>query len=99
MSFPELSALSGVELAEKIRTREVSPVEVVDAALARIDRLDPRLNSFVTVMRQQARADAQAAERELAEGHYRGPLHGLPVCHKDICDVAGVKMKTITRAE
>ncbi|MHB1133284.1 MAG: amidase [Chloroflexota bacterium] len=97
MSTTDLSMLSGAQLAAKVRTREVSPVEVVDAALARIEHLEPRLNAFVTVMTEQARAAAQTAEHEIAAGNYRGPLHGLPVCHKDICDVAGVKTTASSR--
>jgi aspartyl-tRNA(Asn)/glutamyl-tRNA(Gln) amidotransferase subunit A len=74
-----------------LRTRKVSPVELTTASLARIDRLNPTLNAFITVMHEQALADARAAEREVARGR-RGPLHGIPIALKDLFDTAGVKL-------
>ena len=73
-----------------MRARTVSPVEVTEAHLARIERLNPALNAFVTVMADEARAAARAAEAELAAGRWRGPLHGVPIGLKDIFDTAGV---------
>ena len=78
------------DAAELVRTREVSPVELTQACLGRIAAIEPRLNAFVTVTPESALAEARTAEREIAEGAYRGPLHGIPVSLKDLFDVAGV---------
>jgi aspartyl-tRNA(Asn)/glutamyl-tRNA(Gln) amidotransferase subunit A len=78
------------QLSAAIRARDVTPIEVADAYLRRIERVDPSLNAYITVLADQARQAAQAAEAELAAGHYRGPLHGVPVGVKDLFDVAGV---------
>ncbi|HEX2280294.1 MAG TPA: amidase, partial [Thermomicrobiales bacterium] len=80
----DLCDLPLLDVAEKIRTRQVSPVEVTERVLARIDALDDTLNAFITVLSEQARHEALVAEREIAEGHYRGPLHGVPVSIKDL---------------
>jgi len=74
-----------VELGEQIRARRVSPVEVTSAALDRISRLDGALKSFSTVTAEAALAAARIAGEELAEGRWRGPLHGVPVAVKDLC--------------
>ncbi|GGM14766.1 amidase [Streptomyces fumigatiscleroticus] len=75
--------------ADAIRQRRLSPVELVDSVLARIERVEPRLGAFVTVTAQRARRAAREAEREIAAGHHRGPLHGIPMGLKDLIDVAG----------
>jgi len=87
----DLAALSMVEAGELLRTRKVSPSELTNACLARIDRLNPVLNAFITVMREEALADAKAAEAEIGRGRRRGPLHGIPIALKDLFDTAGVK--------
>jgi len=87
----ELAALSLWDAAEQLRGRKVSPVELTSACLARIERLNPVLNAFITVTRDQALADAKAAEEEIARGRRRGPLHGIPIALKDLFDTAGVK--------
>jgi aspartyl-tRNA(Asn)/glutamyl-tRNA(Gln) amidotransferase subunit A len=79
------------ELATLLRTREISPVEVVDACLARIETLNRTLNAFVTVLRDEAREQAKAAEAEMLAGKWRGPLHGVPVGIKDFYDTANVR--------
>ena len=79
------------ELSEQIRRREVSPVEIARECLARIEKLNPRLNAFVTLMADSALAAAQAAETEIARGRWRGPLHGIPIALKDLIDTAGVR--------
>ncbi len=76
--------------SEEIRTRELSPVELTRQCLSRIERLNPVLNAFITVTADQALEDAQRAEAEIASGHYRGPLHGMPIGLKDLYDTAGV---------
>src|SRR5258708_30630929 len=82
--------LTIAEASRLIEKRELSPVELVDSRLDRIARLDGRLNSFIRVLADQARADARAAEAEIAAGKYRGPLHGIPIGLKDIYETAGV---------
>jgi aspartyl-tRNA(Asn)/glutamyl-tRNA(Gln) amidotransferase subunit A len=79
------------ELAERVRAKEVSPVEATEASLERIERLNPKLNAYITVTAEQALAEARAAEQEIASGRYRGPLHGVPVGVKDLCDTKGVR--------
>jgi len=74
-----------------IQQREVSPVELVEAYLRRIDEIDGTLKAYVTVVADQALADARAAETEIAGGNYRGPLHGVPIGLKDLYDTAGVR--------
>jgi aspartyl-tRNA(Asn)/glutamyl-tRNA(Gln) amidotransferase subunit A len=79
------------ELSRRIHEQTVSPVEVVDACLKRIETLNPTLNAFITVMADDAREQAKAAEVEIQAGKWRGPLHGLPVAVKDFFDTAGVR--------
>lgn len=79
------------ELSKLIREQKVSPLEVVDACLKRIDRLNPKLNAFITILTDQAREQAQLAEAEIKSGIWRGPLHGIPVGIKDFYDTAGIK--------
>jgi aspartyl-tRNA(Asn)/glutamyl-tRNA(Gln) amidotransferase subunit A len=76
-------------IAEQIRTRQVSPIELAEQALAAIEQLDPQLNAFQLVLAERARAAAVQAEHEIAAGQYRGPLHGVPVAIKDLLDLAG----------
>jgi aspartyl-tRNA(Asn)/glutamyl-tRNA(Gln) amidotransferase subunit A len=87
----DLHWLSIAEAGRLLESREVSPVELVDASLARIEALDGKLNAFVTLMADEARKEAKEAAGEIANGRYRGPLHGIPVGLKDIFDVAGVR--------
>jgi aspartyl-tRNA(Asn)/glutamyl-tRNA(Gln) amidotransferase subunit A len=82
--------LTIAEAARLIEKRELSPVELLDSRLERIARLDDRLNSFILVLADAARAEARAAESEIAAGHYRGPLHGIPIGLKDIYETKGV---------
>ena len=77
-------------LATAIDAREVSVREVVDATLSRIADCDPSLRAFTTVLDDSARVAAEGADREIAAGRYRGPLHGVPVSIKDLIDLAGV---------
>ena len=79
MTSDELCWLSATELAGLIRRKKVSPVEVVDAVLDRIERVNPRLNAYVLVTADSARKAAKAAERALGrKGAQLGPLHGVP---------------------
>jgi hypothetical protein len=79
------------QLAPKIRSREVSPVEVTEAALAEADRLQPRLNSFITILHEQAMKQARGQEAALARGEYRGPLQGIPIGIKDNIATSGIR--------
>jgi aspartyl-tRNA(Asn)/glutamyl-tRNA(Gln) amidotransferase subunit A len=79
-----------VALAPRLRRKEVSPVELTQACLDRIEELNPALNAFITVTAEAALAEAQAAEIEIARGEWRGPLHGIPMAIKDLIDTAGV---------
>ena len=97
MAGDELHYMSAWELSGLIRSREVSPVEVVEACLARIEKTEPTLNSFITLTPERARSAAQRAEDEIARGNYRGPLHGIPVGLKDLFNTAGVKTTSGTR--
>jgi len=82
--------LTIAEASRLIRARRLSPVELTEACLARIEALGPQLDAFVTVTADLARAQAKAAEREIARGRHRGPLHGIPVALKDIVDTRGI---------
>jgi aspartyl-tRNA(Asn)/glutamyl-tRNA(Gln) amidotransferase subunit A len=87
----DLARLSLSEAAELVRTRAVSPVELTEACLRRIERLNPQLNAFITVTTESALAEARAAEAEIHAGRCRGPLHGIPLALKDLVDTAGVR--------
>jgi len=91
MADADLVFKSGVELAALIKSRKVSPVEVVQAFLDHIDKLNPRVNAYITVTREHALAAARAAEKEIMAGKYRGPLHGLPYAPKDILATKGIR--------
>src|SRR3954464_5015214 len=84
-------------LGRLYRARVISPTEVTRAVLDRIRRLDRRLNSFITVLEQPALDQARKAETELASGHDRGPLHGVPVSLKDLIDTAGTRTTAASR--
>ncbi|MBV9461374.1 MAG: amidase, partial [Bradyrhizobium sp.] len=79
-----LTVISGL-----FRAKKLSPVEYLKAYLTRIDRYDPLINAFIDVHREGASAAARAAELEIAQGRWRGFLHGVPVAIKDIIDVEG----------
>ncbi|GAB3616598.1 amidase [Okibacterium endophyticum] len=93
MSTNELTWMGGYEMATKIRARDISPVEAVDAALAQLERTEPHLNAFVTVTAEAARAQGRQAEERLmaSNGNDLGALFGVPITVKDLCDTAGVR--------
>jgi aspartyl-tRNA(Asn)/glutamyl-tRNA(Gln) amidotransferase subunit A len=82
--------LTIAEAATLIEKRELSPVELTESRLARIEKLDGRLHSFIRVLADQARAAARTAENEIAAGRYKGPLHGIPIGLKDIYETKGI---------
>ena len=79
------------DVARLIRTQKLSPVDVVEACLKRIEERNPKLNAFITILADQARKQAQAAEADIKAGKWRGPLHGIPIGIKDFYDTAGIK--------
>jgi aspartyl-tRNA(Asn)/glutamyl-tRNA(Gln) amidotransferase subunit A len=85
------SYLSITEVSELIRQKKVSPVELVTGCLERIEQLHPKLNAFITVTADQALQEAKIAEREITNGTWKGPLHGIPVGVKDFFDTAGIR--------
>ena len=91
---PEDAALASLSLAEaasRIRSRQVTPTQLVQACLERIHTYNPKLNAFITVMREQALAAARELDQEQRAGKFRGPLHGIPIALKDNIDTAGVR--------
>jgi aspartyl-tRNA(Asn)/glutamyl-tRNA(Gln) amidotransferase subunit A len=85
------TTLSIDEAGRRIRARQLSPVELTRAYLDRIEKLNPRLNAYITVTADQALAQARALEAEIAAGRRRGPLHGIPIALKDNIDTAGIR--------
>jgi Asp-tRNA(Asn)/Glu-tRNA(Gln) amidotransferase A subunit family amidase len=85
------SQLTAVEARRLIEARELSPVELVESCLARIDAIDPAVNAVVTRADERALTEARAAEAAVARGDALGPLHGLPILIKDIQDTAGIR--------
>ncbi len=86
----DLVALTLTGAAAQIRQKQLSPVELLDASLDRIARLDSKIGAFITVATAEAREAARASEKEIAQGKYRGPLHGIPVCLKDTNYTRGI---------
>ena len=91
MESLELCFLSVAEAARLVRQKQVSPVELAQAHLARIHDLQPKLNAFITVLDDHAMAEARRAESEIQAGQYRGLLHGLPAAIKDVFPMKGVR--------
>jgi aspartyl-tRNA(Asn)/glutamyl-tRNA(Gln) amidotransferase subunit A len=93
-ALAETSDLTGMTLkqaSDSIRAKKVSSVDLTRACLARIQKLQPVLNSYITVIADQALADARRLDDELQRGKWRGPLHGVPIALKDNIDTAGVR--------
>src|SRR6266851_9077983 len=88
--FDELLSFDVAALSNKLRAKEISPVEVTNAYLDRIDKFDEKLLAYITVTPQVAREAAHKAESEIAGGHWRGPFHGVPVALKDLCYTKGI---------
>jgi len=86
-----LHYLTIAEASERIRSGQLSPVTLVEACLERIAALDPKLHAFITLTAEQALSQARTAETEIRAGRYLGPLHGIPIAHKDIVCTQGVR--------
>jgi len=94
----DLSFLPALELARLIRARELSPREVIEACLSRIDRVNPAINAFTVVLEDGAAVQARRAERQIARQEDTGILHGVPVTIKDLTDTAGIRTTYGSRA-
>jgi aspartyl-tRNA(Asn)/glutamyl-tRNA(Gln) amidotransferase subunit A len=86
-----MNSLRIVELAGRLERREISPVELVEDCISRINQINTKLNAFVTITTDSARRAAKIAEDEIRAGKYRGPLHGIPIGIKDIVDTSGIR--------
>jgi Asp-tRNA(Asn)/Glu-tRNA(Gln) amidotransferase A subunit family amidase len=87
----ELTLLPAIEMAARIREKKLSPVDLVEVHLERIETLNPKLNAFIQVNTEKARQQARAAEKALTSGDQLGPLHGVPVSIKSSIAVAGLR--------
>ncbi|HJU12764.1 MAG TPA: amidase [Candidatus Binataceae bacterium] len=90
MSNSELLSFDVTALSEQVRSKRISPVEITDAYLNRIEETDSRLRAYITVTAEHARTSAKTAENEIAGGKWRGPFHGIPVALKDLCYTKGI---------
>lgn len=91
MPTNELCFLTATELAQQIRTKQLSAREVMEAHLAQIERVNPQVNAIVTLLPELALDGAKQADEQLARGEAVGPLHGLPVAHKDLVETKGIR--------
>ena len=91
MQATDETRLTLTQAAALLQRRELSPLELTDAYLRRIERLNPHLNAYVTVTAERAREDARRATEQLGAGASRGPLHGVPIALKDLYDTAGIR--------
>jgi Asp-tRNA(Asn)/Glu-tRNA(Gln) amidotransferase A subunit family amidase len=93
----DVTFLPAVEMAQQIRQKKISPVELAEAHLAKIERLNPKLNAFVQVDVERVRREACAAEQSVLNGEQLGPLHGVPISIKSSIEVAGYRCEAGTR--
>jgi len=87
----DLTKLTIREASDLIRKKKASPVDLTNACLARINRMNPALNAFITITAESALEQARAAESDVMRGNWKGPLHGVPIALKDLFDTAGVR--------
>ena len=99
MNEEDLCFTPATALAAAVAARELSPVEIVDTVLARIERLEPRINAFATLTADRARDAAKKAEAAVMSGAALGPLHGVPVTIKDLANTADVPTQRGSHAE
>src|SRR5437762_1560941 len=98
MPASEIVFKSAAELSPLLKARKLSPVEVVRAFLDRIEAVNPQVHAFITVTGEQALERARKAEQEIAAGHYRGPLHGVPYAPKDLLATQGIRTTNGSKA-
>lgn len=91
MDNQEMCRMTAMQLRQAIKARKLSPVEVMDAVLERIDRINPKINAYCTLVPESARAEAMKAERKVMKGELLGPLHGVPVSIKDLSFTQGIR--------
>src|ERR1700730_8208276 len=91
MTASETCFLTATEMEKRLRAKELSAVELLNDHLAMIERINPQVNAIVTLVAEQAREQARLADARLARGNNIGPLHGLPVAHKDFTQTAGLR--------
>ena len=91
MSAEDLAYATIADVAPQVASREISPVELTQACLERIDAFDHQINAFITVLADSALQSARRAERAIGRGAYIGPLHGIPIAHKDLFATSGVR--------
>jgi len=87
----EICRMPALKLRRAIKTKKISPVEVVDAVLARIGKINPKINAYCTLVPESARTEAKKAERKVMKGEPLGPLHGIPVSIKDLAFTKGIR--------
>src|SRR5207244_3069510 len=87
----DLTGLTLKKASELLRWKRVSPVELTEACLKRIEKYNPAVNAFITITRESALVTARELEAEARRGKWRGPLHGIPIAIKDNIDTAGVR--------
>ena len=97
MITSDLAWLDLSDASKKIQTRTISPVELTKACLERIERLNQQLNAFITVTADSAIEEARIAEKEISEGNWRGPLHGIPIAVKDLIETANIRTTAASR--
>jgi aspartyl-tRNA(Asn)/glutamyl-tRNA(Gln) amidotransferase subunit A len=90
-SADELASLTLADAAAKVRSGAITAVQLTEACLSRINTYDPKLDAFITVMKDKALAQAKELDAEAKAGKFRGPLHGVPLGIKDIIDTAGTR--------
>jgi amidase len=91
MSDSEICFMTATELARRIRKKDLSAREVMAAHIAQTERVNPQVNAIVTFLPERGLAEAEAADEKLARGEVVGPLHGLPIAHKDLVDTKGIR--------
>ena len=97
MDTLEICYMSAGDLSKLVQNKEISPIEIIEAHLTRIDATEPVLNSFITLLADEARGAALQAEKDIQTGRYKGPLHGIPVALKDLYDTGGVRTTSGSR--
>ena len=90
MIMADINEFFLADFSWRIASRDLSSSEVVNAALARLERIQAKLNAFITVLDEPAIVEAKRADEEIARGNHRGPLHGVPLTIKDMFETAGV---------